>query len=478
MTFCIDVEETGEGCIHLMVVVDEDGVWPHPRRVDAGSDFDPEDVVDWLTDAWPSLQLAQAWPIQFHPDQEPRSITGLLKAAEDRWDQFGEGESDEADSESSLVDAFLYAHDLRQMKHGADLNACLVLRQHTRMRLETNGRVYEDIKFADFILEINKLGNFAVRILKKRNDYTSKKLINRWNEREQIDALDAAALLSGIPASEIQASSDLMSAFTAGFGGRGVSAIANDNNNPVSAAARSSGVLGPAGLAEVLCQINGLPDGESSKIASFRRQIQARIRGIERPLDQGIQAANSAREWLGLTTDKPVELDVFCERLGVRVVRQAIPDPRLDGIATIGPRHGPAIVLNTMTRRQGAGGDDLERSLRFTWAHEIGHLLLDHDEWASLVDATRQGASRSVETRANAFATYLLLPHGAAYRAWDRLGSPRDWPALESLLNSLTGQFGLPRIVASRQLAREANSRGIKDLQSVFRVQVENFDGR
>ena len=478
MTFNLEASDTEEGFIHLSVVIGEEDVWPHPNRHDPGSDFDPEDILSWVTDAWPSLHLEQSWPIRFERDQEPRSVTGLLRAAEERWDQFGEEDSDETECEATLIDAFLYSHDLAQMKHGAGLMPCFILRQHTRMRIELNGTIREDISFRAVTAALTGLGTQAAKLLRARGGEIAERLISRWENREHVDPIAAAAFLSGLGRWEIESSDDLSRAFREGLGNRGLTQIANDNNSPIQAAARSSGILGPAGLAEVLYHIKSLPNGDIRPIAELRRVIKGDLRHIQLPLDQGIRAAGRVREWLHLALDKPVDLPDISARLSIAVHRIVLSDDRLDGIATIGPQHGPAIILNPNTHRQGAGSEDLERSLRFTWAHEIGHLLLDHEEWAALIDATRQRVPRLVETRANAFATRLLLPTGVASRGWEGDGSPVDWVELERVLNRLTETFGVPRILAARQLCREIPPERRRLLEPVFRHQIENFDSR
>jgi hypothetical protein len=334
MTFALDASDTQAGLIHLEVLVDGEPVWPHPDREDPGSDFEPEDVVAWLADSWPPLLLEQSWPIQFQPDQEPRSITGLLRAAEHRWENFSAADAEEVGGESARIDAFLYAHDLRQMKHGAGLNAFFVLRQHTNVRIETNGNVYEDVDFRSFIAQLTELGTLAVTLLRKRAGGIAARLIERWGMREQIAPLDAAALVSGLPRPEIEASPDLSRAFAEALGNRQLSEIANDNNAPIPAAARASGVLGPAGLVEILRRINALPDGNITRIGKLRRRLQRDLRDIKHSPDQGIRAANLVREWLKVAGDQEVDLLDLSRRLDIQVERQAIPDNRLDGIAT------------------------------------------------------------------------------------------------------------------------------------------------
>jgi hypothetical protein len=477
MDFSFDLDGTAAGEVHMAVVIDGEVVWPHPDEEDGGSDFDPEDVLSYLADAWPSLLLAQSWPIRFEPDQEPRSITGLMRAAEDRWEQLSVSDLAEVESEGTLLDEFLYHHDLSQMKHGAGLNSCFVLRQQTHVRLETNCEVYEDIPFRAFVDELSRVGSFAADLLRRVGGSTADRVIERWNRRDEIDPIAAAALVSGLPRRDIEASNDLQDLLVNEIRNRPLSAIANDNRSPEYAAARSSGALGPAGLVYVLRWVRDVPDGNTASISRLRRAVQKSLRGIERALDQGIHAATIVHDWLRQSDDEAVNLDALSVRLALRVERQQIPDNRLDGIATSGPRHGPAILLNLNTRRQGARPQDHERSIRFTWSHEIGHLLLDQSEWPALIDAARQRVPRTVETRANAFAAYLLLRPDVAYHFWEQHGSPVDWSELEPLLNQLTQKFGLPCIAASRQLARGAPVERRRILEPVFRAHIISYDG-
>lgn len=478
MTFVFDIDATEAGEVRLAAVIDDEVIWPHPGEGDGSSDFDPEDVLAYLADAWPSLLLAQSWPIRFEADQEPRSITGLLRAAEDRWQQFSASEISEVEIEGDLLDEFLYHHDLSQMRHGAGLNSCFILRQQNRVRIETNREVYDEVRFGDFTDELTRLGSFAAELLQPRAGLGSvKRVIERWQSRDQVDAIAAAALISGLPRAEIEASNDLQALFVRGMARRSLSAIANDNGNPEYAAARTSGALGPGSVADVLRRLRALPDGKTGKLAAVRRLVGRDLRGIERPLDQGIRAANIIRDWLNQPDDGRLDLEDLSRRLAIYVELQSIPDNRLDGIAIVGPRHGPAILLNRDIRRQGSGAADLERALRFTWSHEIGHLVLDQNEWPALIDAARQRIPREVEVRANAFAAYLLLKPDVAYRWWEQYGSPLAWAQLEPVLNEITGNFGLPRIAASRQLARGAPTERRKHLEAVIRAHIANFDG-
>ena len=459
MKFGFDLDKTADGMIRLGLLIEDEIVWPHRGRGDGCSDFDPEDVLSYLSDAWPSLLLSQVWPIQFSTDEEPRSVTGLLRAAEERWEQFGNEDQAQASKEQSLINEFLYHHDLSQMKHGAGLPSCYVLKQLRHMKLEAGQEVFSNIAFSDFVQQLTCLGDFAANLLSDRiagHDGVAVRLKICWDTRDEIDPSLAAALICGIPLSDMENYTTRGMPLFNATSGRKLTEIANDNSSPIYAAARCSGVLGPAGMIAVLDKIQSFTPGDPKPLANHRRSVRGELRDVSGPTDQGIRAALIVRQWLHLREDNPVNLEELSALLGIHVDRADIADERLDGIASANAQHGPAILLNRSTRRHGGKLDDLERSLRFTWTHEIGHLLLDDEEWPALIDAALQRVPRAIETRANAFATYLLLPTTTAYRKWETDGMPLSWAELEETLNSLSQIYGLPRIAAAKQLARGA----------------------
>ena len=459
--------------IRLGLVIDEETVWPHRGQGDGCGDFDPEDVLSYLCDAWPYLMLSQIWPIQFDAEEEPRSLTGLLRAAEERWDQFGKDDQDQADREQFLLDEFLYHHDLSQMKHGAGLPPCYVLKQQLNLRVEVEQEVFGKILFSNFSQQLIDLGDFAINLLRDRiahEDRSAVQLKARWDAREEIDPVLAAALISGIAPVEIGSYETLKHTLIKATSSRTVTEIANDNSNPILAAARCSGALGPAGMVAVLDKIQAFAPGDSTSLAKHRRELKRQLRDVSGPTEQGIRAATVGRCWLKIGESDPVDPEALSSLLGIHVEYANIADERLDGIACADARHGPAILLNRYTRRQGGRMEDLDRSLRFTWVHEIGHLLLDDEEWPALVDAVLQRVPRAVETRANAFAAHLLLPTATAYRRWEDAGMPLSAVDLEEMLNSLCGTYGLSRVAVARQVSRGAPVERRRQLEDALRA--------
>jgi len=473
MTFKLEVETERNNGLRLALLVNDDVLWPHPDSQDGAGEFSAEDVLSYLCDSWASLLLAWNWPISFDAQEEPRSVTGLQRAAESRWARL----SDDAliEKEAELLDQFLYTHDFSQMKFGAGLQACFVLREYSKVRIETFGKIIDDIDFPAFLNELAELGHVAAAVVAKRSDSTAQSLLKRWESREKYNALIPAALISGMSIADIENNDSIARPLVREFNNRPISEIANDNKSPLLAAARTSGALGPRGLSEVLSLVQGLPDGHVGELQKLRQQVRRTLRNVRSPLEQGIRAANDVRDFFKILNNVRIDLCVISDLLQISVQRLQMQDTRLDGLATCGPLHGPAILLNENTRRRGATADDLERALRFTWAHEIGHLVVDYDQWPALVDAVSQRVPYDVEVRANAFAVTLLLPEEVAYRAWDDCGSPLVWTMLEPLLNEITEKYGLPRIAAARQIAHGAPLERRSGLHQAFNTHIEAY---
>ncbi len=477
MKLAFEQEVRDDGTIQFAILDGDDVLWPHRFRDDGWSDFEPEDVLSYLSDAWPSLLLSQSWPVIFDPEQEPRSMTGLLRAADERWEQ-GVVSDAQIGAETAEIDAFLYRHDLASMKYGAGLPSFYVLRQGTTIRIETGAQVFEALPFEPFRASLEKLGLLAEMLVRRRDSLSGRGVAERWARRDIVEPMAATALISALTRPDLDHLPDISATLFPVLAGRSLTEIANDNATPVLAVARSSGGLGPAGLLAALDALRSLPDGCSTMLSSRRRALLLALRGTHTPLEQGVRAANLTRDWLGQRQGTAIDLDALSARLDVAIVREEKLDRRIDGLASIGPNHGPAIVLNVNTLRRGSTEEDLERALRFTWAHELGHLLLDGDDWPALIDAARQRVPRAIETRANAFAAYLLLPIGEAYRRIEHVAAPLDWAEMEPLLNGIGSDFGVTRILASRQAARGAPGPKRRALEDLFRLHVANFDGR
>lgn len=98
-------------------------------------------------------------------------------------------------------------------------------------------------------------------------------------------------------------------------------------------------------------------------------------------------------------TSLPVRVSAVCRQLGIHIRVLATDDPR-DGVSTI-IGDVPYIGINR-TRTP-------ER-LRFTVAHEVGHIILGHVGRYDLVNREPSPTDSPVEQAANVFASRLLAP--------------------------------------------------------------------
>ncbi len=110
----------------------------------------------------------------------------------------------------------------------------------------------------------------------------------------------------------------------------------------------------------------------------------------------------------------PVKITDLCKELGVEVKLAKI-DSESDGFSFM-KEGSPIIVLNancTNTSR-----------LRFTCAHELGHIILGHVGLYELVNREPSPSDNRIEHEANVFASRLLAP---ACVLWGcRVKSPED----------------------------------------------------
>ena len=116
-------------------------------------------------------------------------------------------------------------------------------------------------------------------------------------------------------------------------------------------------------------------------------------------------AATYARSMLRLPPEEPIKnLTVALERSGAFVLRIKDISPHISGFGAwldpSSPLEGRARPLIATRRPLGPF------RLRFTLAHELGHLILDHQVFG--------GPKATVEREANLFAQALLMPRDAA----------------------------------------------------------------
>lgn len=116
---------------------------------------------------------------------------------------------------------------------------------------------------------------------------------------------------------------------------------------------------------------------------------------------QGWEAARKVRMVLAMG-EQPVDrmCDVLMQQ-GVQVVVFHAPDSAMDGFAAPSRDLGDIVAVNTARTRE---------RMRFTAAHELGHLVMDTDSAGDILTSSMADQASPIETRANAFAAEFLIP--------------------------------------------------------------------
>lgn len=97
----------------------------------------------------------------------------------------------------------------------------------------------------------------------------------------------------------------------------------------------------------------------------------------------------------------PVKITDICRRIGISV-KFANLDAEQDGYSAI-VNDEPIIVINSLKRDNAA-------RMRFTVAHELGHIMLGHVGVYELVNREPSPSDNQIEQQANIFASRLLAP--------------------------------------------------------------------
>jgi Zn-dependent peptidase ImmA (M78 family) len=135
---------------------------------------------------------------------------------------------------------------------------------------------------------------------------------------------------------------------------------------------------------------------------------------------QGEAVAADERRRMGLDQHPVADPPKLLLAHGIRAFLFDLPDD-VSGVSLMDRRWGLAVIVNR--------GDARVRS-RFSWIHELGHVLMDRDQKATVTRS--EDRDRREEVRANAFAAAFLMPEGALRESLARLDRAR--PSRERLI--------------------------------------------
>lgn len=139
------------------------------------------------------------------------------------------------------------------------------------------------------------------------------------------------------------------------------------------------------------------------------------------PWEQGYNLAMTLHEQMPVNrTGGFVDVTGFLRNLGVHFGDISLSDSEIRAISLAGPRHQPTILLNTNNAT-----NQYDSGRRFTFAHELCHLLYDRSYGMKLAIASGPWAPKDIERRANAFAAMFIMPTHMVRELFEQLTSSR-----------------------------------------------------
>jgi IrrE N-terminal-like domain len=460
-----DVQEDGQRLLTtcaLTVFADNVAVWPVLGDDDAALEVQVDDLLSHLTEYWKPLVLRQTYPLGLNPARP----SDLIHKARLRWSELPE---EQAELEDEILEAFADCHDLSRCFAGYfDLPPLWMIRSGGQMLVETPS-VLAVTDFDAAVAGLVAAGDaIATRLSEGGQRWAD--LISAWESREVGEELSLLSWSTSLTAdvAERLAAEGLLRAPV------DLSDAANDNDE-LRLAARMASALPVDQVREILTLVSAFPKTQAPALEELSASARAffdETLATARPFEQGERLADFVRDQLDL--DAAAAFDIFglVEKLGVDLRSQAVEPATLDALAVSGPRHGPAILLNTKAVRTNAQ-TPFEHSgrARVTLAHELCHLLLDGDNALSAVDVLDGLMPLEIEQRARAFGAQLLLPSRIAAQEWFALGADESRDGLSVMLHHLAERFTVTLSVAAWKLEHGARAHGL-NLEAMLRSLV------
>jgi Zn-dependent peptidase ImmA (M78 family) len=429
----------------ISLLINGTPIWPVIGEDSEAFEWYADELLSHLTECWKPLLVRQTYPIPLQPERP-----SLLRSeAERRWSGLSEAVVQE---EELRVSAFEDVHNLVNAFGGiSGLPPLWLLRCNYDMIVDTHEQLWT-VPFETALAALTAVGTTIAKRLDRTDAPKWARLLDAWVRRDTGDSTLLLALATGLGRDAAQA----LIESTPIVAPTSVSDAANDNDE-LRIAARMAGSLRVPQIKEVLKRISECPSKAAPQLsdAAFGAVQFLRTEGMEssRPFVQGLAVAQWLRKRLGMRPHFGADPIRVLERLDVDVRAIQLEPRSLDAIAVWGSKHGPAVLLNQTSARTTHSPNYWQHgAVRVTAAHELCHLLLDHEHTLSAVEVLGGKMPLRIEQRAKAFAAEFLLPEQEAANAWDRAGSPYDAAALRSVLKSLCSRFKVTMSVAAWKL--------------------------
>ena len=437
--------EQADTLARIVIELDDLPIWPVWGDENSDLEVFVDDILSYLTDCWDVLLLQQTFPGGLAPARPSL----LRSAAENVAARGPRNERSEELFAATLT--FAQAHDLSRCFGGLyELPPFWMMRQGQDFIIETADRV-ESIPLASWLRFACDLGDEIAARLLERDAKTWRSLVDAWNCRDTGDAVRIAALATGQPTAVagMLIKDRLVTSTTS------VSAAANDNDD-LRVAARMMGAIPYSEIKKVLSAAKAVkhsPSASLDALGESTRAEVAKLPGSAYPYEQGTHAARWVRRQEGLDVVARADPLAVLAKHGIPIIQRDIGPTTLDGLAIWGPSHGPAVLLNLASRKLRASlGRPSPRRLKVFAAHELCHLLMDHDRTLAAVDILGGRMPDASERRANAFAAEFLLPAETAVSLWRQSDLPESRDDIDTFISRLSDRFDVSRVMAAWQL--------------------------
>lgn len=399
------------------------------------------DLLEWLGCNWPWILLEQHYPVPV----APLHIGQLLQASENRWEDMSE---DRVEEEEMEVHRFLGRHDLASGLKGIFLPTVLLLRQGNAFEVVVpDQRMSRTIPFETVLRDLEEIGEgIAARAGGKQNG-RNQKAVALWNQRRsqlQQKAIQVHSGLSDDIRNIVEQQGD------ANFWELDASQPFQESE--VLAAARMTRrILTPEHQRTLLLLIKEQQKKSTPGLDQISEKLLSEFKEIGKPHDQGHWAAQWLRRELNCGAAGRLEPEKLLGEWGVPIRERELADSPIHAVACWGPRHGPAIILNTHE----ASTASHPNGRRTTLAHEICHLLIDRSEALPVAEVLNGATPERLEKRARAFAAELLLPRSIAAK------NVREASDVQTAIEQLSKDYAVSRELVCWQIH---NSEAVKAL--------------
>ncbi len=355
------------------------------------------ELLEFLAESWLYLIMEDGAPLGVALDTAPR----MLAAAEA---EIQSGYPLGSDLEVQQLEAYRMTHDLAEALQGAVAPPLWIVRDGESGWVASAARTAE-APFQELLDVLIKVGDFIASRLAPLSDNRSINAVRTWSERESHNRLRIIEAATGYPP-------DLVAEVEAAFYSQDERDWRRPHSDELLAAARMVGPQPATTLIPILDAVREVGKADASALDQFSEKAMEVIASTqdEPPFTQGHRLAAWLRSELRTAGDHGrVDPDEVLESWHVPVIDVAIGLGDIDAIGCWGPRHGPAVLVNSDAQYADNAG-----RRRATLAHEICHLLVDRSGSLPLVEVLGGRTAKHSEQRARAFAAEFLMPRELA----------------------------------------------------------------